>query len=173
LKQPAKVSVVDIKEPEKSVPSFNLEHEINKIKVSIPLLELMKTKPFRKTVLKALQSPAQVTFSDTVNLEDENPFVTIGPHIEDRIDASPPFYISLNVHDKILHNCLMYSGASHNVMPKVVMEELGLDIIRTYHDLYSFDCKCTHPMDDVLWLTYQLIFFILRYIHNNNREVWL
>jgi hypothetical protein len=67
----------------------------------VPLLELMKTKPFRKTVLKALQSLAQVTFSDTVNLEDENPVVIIGPHIEDIIDASPPFYISLNIHDKI------------------------------------------------------------------------
>jgi hypothetical protein len=26
-------------------------------------------------------------------------------------------------------------------MPKVVMEELGLDISRPYHDLYSFDSK--------------------------------
>ena len=96
----------------------------------------MKTKPFRKIVLKALQAPAHVTFSDTVNLEDENPAITIGPHIEDRTDASPPFYISLNVHEKILHNFLMDFGASHNVMPKVVMEELGLDITRPYHDLY-------------------------------------
>jgi ribonuclease HI len=65
----------------------------------------------------------------------------VGPHIEDGSDASPPFYISLNVHDKILHNCLMDSGASHNVMPKVVMEELGLEITKPYQDLYSFDSK--------------------------------
>jgi hypothetical protein len=43
LKHPAKVSTADIKEPEKSVSSFSLEHEINKIKISVPLLELMKT----------------------------------------------------------------------------------------------------------------------------------
>jgi hypothetical protein len=65
----------------------------------------------------------------------------VGPHIEFGYDASPPFYISLNVHDKILHNCLMDSCASHNVMPKVVMEELGLDITKPYQDLYSFDSK--------------------------------
>jgi hypothetical protein len=135
LKQPAKDSIVDIKESDRNVFAFSLEHEINKIKILVPLLELMKTKPFRKIVLKALQAPGHVTFSDMVNLEDENPTITIGPHIEDRIDASPPFYISLNIHDKILHNCLMDSGASHNVMPKVVMEELGLDITRPYHDL--------------------------------------
>jgi hypothetical protein len=87
-----------------------------------------------------------------VNLEDENHVITIGPHIEERIDASPPFYISLNIHDKILHNYLMDSGALHNVMPKVVIEELGLDITRPYHDLYSFDSKkvkCLGVMKDV------------------------
>jgi hypothetical protein len=107
LKQPTKDNTVDIKEPNKNVYVFNLEHEINKIKISVSLLELMKIEPFRKTVLKALQAPTHITFSDTINLEDENPATTIGPHIEDRIDVSPPFYISLNTHDKILHNCLM------------------------------------------------------------------
>ena len=88
----------------------------------MPLLELIKIDPFRRIVLKALQSHAQFSSSDTINLEDENPAITIGPHIEDRTDTSPPLYISLNVHDKILHNFLMDYGASHNVMPKVVME---------------------------------------------------
>jgi hypothetical protein len=65
----------------------------------------------------------------------------MGPHIEDGFDASPPFYISLNVHDKILHNCLMDSGASRNVMPKFVIDELGMDITKPYQDLYSFESK--------------------------------
>jgi hypothetical protein len=43
LKQPTKDSTGDIKEPDKNVSVFNLEHEINKIKISVPLLELMKT----------------------------------------------------------------------------------------------------------------------------------
>jgi len=32
-------------------------------------------------------------------------------------------------------------GASHNLMPKVVMDELGLEITREYQDLYSFGSK--------------------------------
>ena len=36
---------------------------------------------------------------------------------------------------------MLDSGASHNLMPKKVMEKLGLDITRPYHDLYSFDAK--------------------------------
>ena len=56
-------------------------------------------------------------------------------------NSSPSFYVSLTIHDKTLHNCLLDTGASHNLMPKVVMEELGLDITKPYHDLFSFDSR--------------------------------
>jgi hypothetical protein len=119
----------------------------------------MKADPFRNFVLKALQTPAHVTFLDNINLEDENPTITIGLHIEDMIDDSHPFYIYLNIHDKILHTCLMDSRASHNVMPKVVMDELGLDITKPYLDLYSFDSrkvKCLGVIKDMVVTLSQL-----------------
>ena len=34
---------------------------------------------------------------------------------------------------------MLDSRASHNLMPKAIMERLGLDITCEYHDLYSFD----------------------------------
>jgi hypothetical protein len=43
LKQPVKDSTADIRELDKNVSAFNLEHEINKIKILVPLLELLKT----------------------------------------------------------------------------------------------------------------------------------
>jgi hypothetical protein len=79
--------------------------------------------------------------SDVIRLQDENPAITVGPHIEDGSNAPRYFYIYLNFHEKILHNCLMESCASHNVIPKVVMEELGLEITKPYQDLYSFNSK--------------------------------
>jgi hypothetical protein len=91
--------------------------------------------------LKILQ-PSADPISDTVNLQDENPVIMFGPHVEEsNDDSSPPFYISLKVHDKLLHNFLLDSGASHNLMPKVFMDELGLEITKPYNDLYSFDSK--------------------------------
>jgi hypothetical protein len=36
---------------------------------------------------------------------------------------------------------MLDSGASHNLMPKIVMEKLGLQITRPYHDMYSFDAR--------------------------------
>jgi hypothetical protein len=132
LKKHIKVSTTELKETEKVVSSFSLEHEINKNKIPIP----------------------QGTFSDTINLEYENLSLTIGPQIEDRTNASPPFYISLNIHDKILHNFLMDSVASHNVMPKVVMDELGLYITKPYLDLYYFDSRKVILTWSLLFLSY-------------------
>lgn len=64
----------------------------------------------------------------------------------------PPFYVGLNIHDKILHNSMFDSGASNNLMPKSLMEKLDLDITRPYKDLFSFDSiqvKCLGLIKDL------------------------
>jgi hypothetical protein len=131
--------VPKIKEIPKPTSSFNFEHEIQRIRIPVPLTELIKHGEFKKRFSELLQSEASCLPSDSINLQDEKPTVVLGPMVEDIDDSSPPFYTSLNIHDKVLHNCLMDSGASHNLMPKTIMEELGLEVTRAYHDLYSFD----------------------------------
>ena len=49
--------------------------------------------------------------------------------------------MSLDVHDMVLHDAMLDSGASHNLIPKGVIEILGLEITTHYKDLYSFDSK--------------------------------
>jgi hypothetical protein len=88
-----------------------------------------------------LESP-----SDVINLEYDKPNITFGPHFEGARDTVAPFYITLNVHDQLLHNCMLDSGASHNVMPKSIMDRLGLEITRPYGDLYSFDSRRVNCM---------------------------
>jgi hypothetical protein len=106
----------------------------------MPLTELMKNDIFKSAILKSLE-PKTSPSVDFVNLQDDKTTVTIGPMVEDRDDSFPPFYISLNVHDKILHNCFLDSRASHNLIPKEVMDELGLEVTKPYHDLFSFDSR--------------------------------
>jgi hypothetical protein len=130
----------EVKASDKSAFSFNFESEIQKVKIHMPLTELMKNEIFKSAILKSLE-PKTSSSVDFVNLQDDKPTVTIGPMIDDRDDSCPPFYISLNVHDKILHNCLLDSGASHNLMPKAVMDELGLEVTKPYHDLFSFESR--------------------------------
>jgi uncharacterized small protein (DUF1192 family) len=127
----------EIREIPKLTSSFNFEHEIQKIRIPVPLTELIKHGEFKKCFSDLLKSEASSPSTDFISLQDERPAVVLGPMVEDRDDSSPPFYTSLNIHDKVLHNCLMDSGASHNLMPKAVMEELGLEVTRAYHDLYS------------------------------------
>ncbi|MGU4934776.1 hypothetical protein MAY13_22900, partial [Escherichia coli] len=101
--------------------------EINKVKIQFPLLDLMKYKHFQDHILKLLQNSSENDLADIVNLQDEKLTILMGAtHITDKEESVPPFYVSLNIHEKFLHNCLLDSGASHNMMPKVVMEELGL-----------------------------------------------
>ena len=89
----------------------------------------MKNDAFKTSILNSLQPKVHID-TDLVNLQDDKPVVTLGPMIEDLKESFPPFYISLNIHDKILHNCLLDSRASHNLMPKAVMDEIGLSITK-------------------------------------------
>jgi hypothetical protein len=52
----------------------------------------------------------------------------------------------------------MDSRASHNLMPKTVMDELGLEIKKNYHDLYYFDSRkvnCLGVIKDLVVTLFQ------------------
>lgn len=131
----------ETKEILKPSSSFSFENEIQKIKIHVHFLELIKNEEFKKYLSKMLQPESSPNATDSTNLQDEKLAVILGPLIEDGDDSSPPFYTSLSIHDKVFHNCLMDLGASHNLMPKSVMDELRLEITKTYHDLYSLDSR--------------------------------
>ena len=102
------------------------------------MTKLIKHETYRSQISKSLNF---VENEDSVNLFDDQPELIFrldvnGKPVEGWI---PPFYISLNIHDKILNNSMLDSGASHNLMPMSVMEKLNLDITRPYKDLFSFD----------------------------------
>ena len=69
------------------------------------------------------------------------------------VDYVTTFYVSLKIHDMILHNAMLYSRASHNIIPKVVIDALGLDITIPYKDILSFDSrkvKCLGLIKDLV-----------------------
>jgi hypothetical protein len=56
----------------------------------------------------------------------------------------PPFYISIENHDVVLHNCLVDTGATNNIMPLVVMESLGMNCTKYYEtgeSIYAIDSR--------------------------------
>ena len=78
--------------------------------------------------------------SDSLNLQDDSPTFLFVLCVEESTDEDTPyFYIVLNIHNAIFNNSMYDYGASHNLMPMIVMEELGLEVTRPYKDLFSFD----------------------------------
>ena len=147
-----KIPIPEVKEILKPPSSFSLDHEIQKIRISVPMSKLIKNEDFKRCLSKVWQPEPSSHPTDSVNLQDEKPVVILGPLVEDRDDLSHHFYTSLNIHDKVLHNFLMDSGASHNIMPKIVMDELGLEVTKTCHDLYSLNSrkvKCLGVIKDL------------------------
>ena len=118
--------------------TFSLENEISKLRVSIPLTELMRNNSYKGQVSKILNFDPM---SDMVSVEDDQLELIFGLALNgESLDSDvPPFYINLRLHEFVLHNAMFDSVASHNLMPKAITEKLGLDITWKYHDLYSFD----------------------------------
>ena len=59
-----------------------------------------------------------------------------------------------------LHNTMFDSSASHNLMPKVIMDSLGQDITRPYKDLFSFDSrevKCIGLVKGLVVILHQML----------------
>ena len=92
------------REIDKGGSGFSVENEINRIKIPIPLVELAKNPAYRKQITKVIGCSDQESQSDVINLEDDKPNITFVPHFEGARDTFTPFYITLNVQDRLLHN---------------------------------------------------------------------
>jgi hypothetical protein len=71
----------EVKPSDRLSYSFNFKSKIQKVKIPMPLNELMKNDIFKSAMLKSLQ-PKTPPAADYVNLQYENPTVTIGPMVE-------------------------------------------------------------------------------------------
>jgi hypothetical protein len=156
----------------KTIVPFILEGELAKLKIPIPLSEMMNKNTYRSQVMKSLSTEpnigtkaldvGSVHHFDTVNLVDDRPKLLFGPKFDGQTDNGvvAPFYISLNIHDLILHNSMLDLGASHNLMTKAMMEKLGLKVTRPYKDLHSLDSskvKCIGLIKDLFITLAQIL----------------
>ena len=118
VKQPTLVYV------EKVVSTFNLQTELSKLKVSIPFNELLRNREYRDKITYMVRNQGEFQ-PDILEVNDDAPTIVFGSKIENVDDEeAPPFYISLNVHDMIVHNAMIDSSSSHNLIPKGVVESL-------------------------------------------------
>ena len=84
----------------------------------------MRKNAYRSQVIKALDIEPEIgtkalnvgstNYSDIVNLVDDQPELMFGPEVDGQTDNGvvAPLYIILSIHDMILHNIMLDSGAS-------------------------------------------------------------
>lgn len=87
-------------------------------------------------------SPADQTLNinnhDSLHIQDDSPTFLFGPRATERNEYVPTNYVNFKFHDMVLHNAMLDSVDSHNLIRMIVMDTLGLDITRPYKDLFSF-----------------------------------
>ena len=83
---------------------FNLGAKVAKLKISVPLTDLVKHETYKAQISKSLNFFEN---EDSVNLFDDHPEIIFGPDVNGKpVEGGiPPFYISLNIHDKYIMPC--------------------------------------------------------------------
>ena len=143
---------------ERLAPPFSLQNKISKIKIVVPFNEILRNPEYKGHLSKMIKSEET---SDSLNIQDDHPKIMFGPWAKTSVKSEdvPPFYISLRIHDMFLHNAMFDSGDSHNLMPKIIMDNLGLDITRPYKYLYLFysrEVKCLGLIKDLVVVLHQI-----------------
>ena len=54
-----------------------------------------------------IEVPQLISTHESLNLPEERSMVVFGPHVEEQDPSTPTFYITLVIHDLLLHNCML------------------------------------------------------------------
>ena len=75
-----KYEVVNVEEVNKTISGFSFEHELNKVKIPVPLTDLIKSKVYREAAFKTFKNAVNSIPipSDDINLQDEKPTIIVG-----------------------------------------------------------------------------------------------
>jgi hypothetical protein len=130
---PRKATFVPQNTSEVEIPSgmaYNVVNDLTKLQITLPFLEVVKIPQQKENTLKVLgNEDKHNTRVDAVVMDSQQQCV--GPLTRTR-GKIPPFFISLETHKLILHNCMVNSGATNNTMSLLVMEVVGLECTEYY-----------------------------------------
>ncbi|KAH9298556.1 hypothetical protein KI387_030238, partial [Taxus chinensis] len=149
---------------------------LSQIKVSVPIIELLRIPEHKKRAFEYLGlKEEKIIPSRNVNVV-ENPLQSIAgletpPPMEDFGEAPEvylgtslvdsqlnvdPFFTTFLVKDRLLHNCMFDLGASCNIMPLEVMNELDIKLTIAYGKCTAMDSREVPVVGCVKGLVVQL-----------------
>jgi hypothetical protein len=104
---------------------------------------LLKIPSQKEKLLKAINVPNDkvvVKNQEKEKEHHEDPLVVLNNRDITK-EENPPFFVSLEINDQWLHNCMYDSGASSNIITKGIVQILGLKVTIPYQNLCAMDYK--------------------------------
>ena len=138
-------------------PKVNTSQDLNdlnmgawyqKAKVLVSISEIIKNPEQKEKLMNVINPPPpkKVTFEKPIedlppSQKDVTEDLPVILHSMDSRKDHPPFYVSLMIGDLLLHNCMLGSCSSSNVMTKKVMDQLKLRPTRPYQNICAMDSR--------------------------------
>jgi hypothetical protein len=101
--------------------NIDFDSFLAKINVIVPLKEIIK--------IHSMRSRFEIFYKISSEPVDP-PIMSQANHFRMQYDEHPPFFMALQVNNKLLKNCTLDSGAGANMMSLKVMRQLGLETTR-------------------------------------------
>ena len=102
---------------------YDIVEDLKKIKANVPLFEMYKVPQQKEKLLKALETSEEKLPADNQPRDEEEiGEASFGGKSKTK---HPPFLLKFEIFNHNVHNCLVDSGASINVMPISVCKKIN------------------------------------------------
>jgi hypothetical protein len=106
---------------------YNILNQLANIKADATLLDMVVIPEQQKHLKQFMEGKDFIVANLSEEVDEEDSSVNkVGVHNFRYPVKKTPFYISVNIMDKISHCCLIDGGSGPSVMSKIIMEEIGL-----------------------------------------------
>ena len=130
---------------------YGIVEDLKKVKANVPLFEMCKVPQQKQILLKSLEASDEKLPTDNQPQEEEEIGETsVGGKSKSK---HPPFLLAFEIFNHNVHNCLVDSGASVNVMPALVCKKINgqpKPSMWRVVQLDRIDVKVIGEMEDVL-----------------------
>jgi ribonuclease HI len=134
---------------------YNVVEYLKKLKANVLVMDICRIPQQKYLLLQALSSVENLTTSDVQekNLPpmDSESKPTINTYLEGRKERPfvPPFLLTFEDFNKNLHNCLVDSKASSNVMPLAICNKLGIVPLKHDKNFIQMDMTQVKVMGEI------------------------
>jgi hypothetical protein len=115
--------------------TYNVINDLTKLRITLSFMEIVKIPQQRKKILKILDEPSNRIEVVVTNSKQQKNYSSIKPR-----GKFSSFNITIENHDVVLHNCLVDSGETNNIMLRPVMETLGMGCTK-YYETGEINCE--------------------------------